>query len=180
MDSADTLPVAAGRAAAGERWRLSRAARAGPRAYAAVSLVSLLISLYLTWHLLGGFGQRMIAGNPDDVRLFEWYLVHGPWAVLHGHDPLLFTTMNAPAGVNGMWNTPLLVPALIISPVTALAARWPPTTRCSCLAWPPGRCARSRCSAGSPAATGRPRWAGSCSVSPRPCWPPGSATWTWC
>ena len=91
------------------------------RPYAALSLVSLAISLYLTWHLLGGFGQRMIAGNPDDVRLFEWYLVHGPWAVLHGHDPLLFTTMNAPAGVNGMWNTPLLVPALISYPVTALA-----------------------------------------------------------
>ena len=86
-----------------------------------VSAISLAISLYLTWHLLGGFGQRMIAGNPDDVRLFEWYLVHGPWAVLHGHDPLLFTTMNAPAGVNGMWNTPLLVPALIMYPVTALA-----------------------------------------------------------
>jgi hypothetical protein len=91
------------------------------RAYAAVSVLSLLISLYLTWHLLGGFGQRMIAGNPDDVRLFLWYLVHGPWALLHGHDPLLFAAMNAPAGVNGMWNTPLLVPALIMTPVTALA-----------------------------------------------------------
>ena len=91
------------------------------RAYAAVVAVSLLISVYLTWHLLGGIGQRMIAGNPDDVRLFEWYLVHGPWALLHGHDPLLFATMNAPAGVNGMWNTPLLVPALIMTPVTAAA-----------------------------------------------------------
>ena len=121
MDSADTLPVAAGRAEAGSRWRPSRAGLATVAPYAAVAAVSLVISLYLTWHLLGGFGQRMIAGNPDDVRLFEWYLVHGPWAVRHGHDPLLFTTMNAPAGVNGMWNTPLLVPALIISPVTVLA-----------------------------------------------------------
>ena len=119
MDSAETL-VPAAEPAALSRWArlLSRPAL---RAYAAVSAVSVLISLYLTWHLLGGFGQRMIAGNPDDVRLFEWYLVHGPWAVLHGHDPLLFATMNAPAGVNGMWNTTLLVPALIIYPVTALA-----------------------------------------------------------
>ncbi len=118
MDSADTL-VPAAEPAALSRW----ARRATPelRAYAALSAVSLLISLYLTWHLLGGFGQRMIAGNPDDVRLFEWYLVHGPWAVAHGHDPLLFATMNAPAGVNGMWNTPLLVPALIMTPVTWLA-----------------------------------------------------------
>ncbi len=117
MDSADTLPARAGQAEAGPRWRPSLAALAP---YPAVSAISLAISLYLTWHLLGGFGQRMIGGNPDDVRLFEWYLVHGPWAVWHGHDPLLFATMNAPAGVNGMWNTPLLVPALIITPVTAL------------------------------------------------------------
>jgi hypothetical protein len=117
VDSADTLPVRAGQAAAGPRWRPSLA---GLAPYAALSALSLAVSLYLAWHLLGGFGQRMIAGNPDDVRLFEWYLVHGPWAVLHGHDPLLFATMNAPAGVNGMWNTPLLVPALIMYPVTAL------------------------------------------------------------
>ncbi len=121
MDSAGTLPVAAGQAEAGSRWRLSPASLAAVRPYAAMAAVSLFISLYLTWHLLGGFGQRMIAGNPDDVRLFEWYLVHGPWALLHGHDPLLFATMNAPAGVNGMWNTPLLVPALIMAPVTAAA-----------------------------------------------------------
>jgi hypothetical protein len=119
VDSPDTLapptePVAG-------RWWASWAGHPVLRAYAAMAAVSLLISLYLTWHLLGGFGQRMIAGNPDDVRLFEWYLVHGPWALLHGHDPLLFATMNAPAGVNGMWNTPLLVPALIMTPVTMTA-----------------------------------------------------------
>ncbi|HTT53122.1 MAG TPA: hypothetical protein VMH35_17135 [Streptosporangiaceae bacterium] len=119
VDSPGTLAPAAGRAAAG-RWA-SWARSPVLRAYAAVTGVSLLISLYLTWHLLGGFGHRMIAGNPDDVRLFVWYLRHGPWAVAHGHDPLLFTTMNAPAGVNGMWNTPLLVPALVMAPVTWLA-----------------------------------------------------------
>ena len=91
------------------------------RSYLALAAVSVLIALYLTWHLLGGLGQRMIAGNPDDVRLFEWYLEHGPQAVLHGHNPLYFTTMNTPAGVNAMWNTPLLFPALLLSPVTLLA-----------------------------------------------------------
>ncbi|MGP8000465.1 MAG: hypothetical protein ACLPKI_24555 [Streptosporangiaceae bacterium] len=119
MDSPDTLAVAAAPAAGG-RWA-RRASDPALRAYAAVSAVSLLISLYLGWHLLGGFGHRMIAGNPDDVRLFTWYLRHGPWAVWHGQDPLLFATMNAPAGVNGMWNTPLLGPALIVAPVTWLA-----------------------------------------------------------
>jgi hypothetical protein len=86
-----------------------------------VAAASLLISGYLNWHLLGGFGTRMIAGNPNDIRLFSWYLQHGPWSVLHGRNPLLFTTMNAPTGVNGMWNTSLLLPALLLAPVTALA-----------------------------------------------------------
>ena len=49
--------------AAGGRWA-RRASDPALRAYAAVSAVSLLISLYLGWHLLGGFGHRMIAGQP--------------------------------------------------------------------------------------------------------------------
>ena len=65
--------------------------------------------------------SRMVAGNPDDIRLFAWYLQHGPWSVVHGRNPLYFATMNAPAGVNGMWNTSLLLPALLLAPVTALA-----------------------------------------------------------
>ena len=107
--------------AGARRWLAGRAADGAVRPYLALAAVSLLIALYLTWHLLGGLGQRMIAGNPDDVRLFEWYLEHGPQAVLHGRNPLYFTTMNAPAGVNGMWNTSLLFPALLLSPVTLLA-----------------------------------------------------------
>jgi hypothetical protein len=86
-----------------------------------LAAISLPLSLYLTWHLLGGPGNRMVAGNPADIRLFTWYLQHDSWAVLHGQDPLFFTTMNAPVGVNGMWNTSLMLPALIMTPVTLLA-----------------------------------------------------------
>ena len=83
--------------------------------------ISLLLSLYLSWRLLGGLPNRMVAGNPADIRLFTWYLEHDSVSVLHGQSPLFFTTMNAPAGVNGMWNTSLLLPALIMAPVTLLA-----------------------------------------------------------
>jgi Glycosyltransferase family 87 len=86
-----------------------------------LGLISLAFSLYLTWHLLGDLPNRMVAGNPADIRLFTWYLEQDSQSVLHGHDPLLFTTMNAPAGVNAMWNTSLLLPALIMTPVTLLA-----------------------------------------------------------
>jgi hypothetical protein len=91
------------------------------RPYFVLATISLLLSLYLGWHLLGGLPDRMVAGNPGDIRLFTWYLQHDSRSVLHGQDPLLFTTMNAPAGVNGMWNTSLLLPALIMTPVTLLA-----------------------------------------------------------
>ena len=91
------------------------------RLYLTVAAVSLAVSGYLNWHVLGGLGGRMVAGNPDDVRLFAWYLQHGPWSVAHGRNPLHFATMNAPAGVNGMWNTSLLLPAMLLAPVTALA-----------------------------------------------------------
>ena len=112
--------AAASPAAAPSRWR-RWAGSAAVRLYVPVAAVSLLVSGYLNWHLLGGLSGRMIAGNPDDIRLFAWYLQHDPWAVTHGLNPLYFTTMNAPAGVNGMWNTSLLLPALLMAPVTALA-----------------------------------------------------------
>jgi hypothetical protein len=113
-----TAPV---RPPAAPAWWAGRPGLGRARPYLVLAALSLLIALYLTWHVLGGLGQRMIAGNPDDVRLFEWYLVHGPQAVLHGQDPLYFTTMNAPTGVNGMWNTSLLFPALLLAPVTLTA-----------------------------------------------------------
>jgi hypothetical protein len=91
------------------------------RPYFVLAPISLLVALYLSWHLIGGLPDRMVAGNPADIRLFTWYLEHDPVAVLHGHNPLLFSTMNAPAGVNAMWNTSLLLPALVMAPVTLLA-----------------------------------------------------------
>ena len=98
MEKADAVAASASGPAGARAWLPGRVTRE-VRPYLALAAVSLLIALYLTWHLLGGLGQRMTAGNPDDVRLFEWYLEHGPQAVLHGHNPLQFTTMNAPAGV---------------------------------------------------------------------------------
>jgi hypothetical protein len=103
------------------RARLASSVSPETRPYIVLALISLLISLYLSWHLLGDLPNRMVAGNPADIRLFIWYLEHDSQSVLHAHDPLFFTTMNAPAGVNAMWNTSLLLPGLIMTPVTLLA-----------------------------------------------------------
>ena len=121
MLGSPAVPAAPASPAAAAAWWRRWAGSAVVRLYVTVAAVSLLVSGYLNWHLLGGLSGRTIAGNPDDIRLFTWYLQHGAWSVTHGYNPLYFTTMNAPAGVNGMWNTSLLLPALLMAPVTVLA-----------------------------------------------------------
>jgi hypothetical protein len=83
--------------------------------------VATLAAGLLTWRLWPSLGQRVVSGNPDDVALFSWYLKHTAWSVIHGHNPFLYTTMNAPVGVNGMWNTTLVLPGVIMTPITLLA-----------------------------------------------------------
>jgi hypothetical protein len=115
---ARSAPVDTGQA---QRWRPHHPGNPEISAYFVLALISLAFSLYLNWHLLGGLPSRMIAGNTDDIRLFTWYLENDSVSVLHWRDPLFFTTVNAPAGVNGMWNTSILLPALVMTPVTLLA-----------------------------------------------------------
>ncbi len=78
-------------------------------------------ALILTWRLWADPASRTVAGNPTDADLFAWFLRYAATAVRHGHLPALVTTaMNAPVGVSMMWNTPLLLPGLLLSPVTLL------------------------------------------------------------
>ncbi|HWB65459.1 MAG TPA: hypothetical protein VG708_01345, partial [Mycobacteriales bacterium] len=83
--------------------------------------IALGCAIYLTWHLWAAPSRRVTAGNPNDSRLYVWYLQHAAWCVTHGHNPFVFTTMNAPAGINAMWNTSIIVPGVLLTPVTLLA-----------------------------------------------------------
>jgi len=66
--------------------------------------------------------SRMQTGDAQDVNLFAWFLRYSATAVSHGHLPALFTTtLNAPTGVNMMWNTGFLLPGVLLAPVTLLA-----------------------------------------------------------
>ena len=57
-----------------------------------------------------------------DIGLFAWFMRYAATAVAHGHLPALVTTaVNAPQGINLMWNTSFLLPAVVLSPVTLLA-----------------------------------------------------------
>ncbi|MGZ6804255.1 MAG: hypothetical protein ACXVFU_14515 [Nocardioidaceae bacterium] len=60
-------------------------------------------------------------GGRGDVGLFLWFLANTSRAVQVGHGLLVTHALNAPYGVNAMWNTGLLLPGLLLAPLTAWA-----------------------------------------------------------
>jgi hypothetical protein len=60
-------------------------------------------------------------GDVEDVNQATWFMRYAATAVQHFRLPALMTTaLNAPHGVNLMWNTSLLLPGVVVSPVTLL------------------------------------------------------------
>jgi len=57
-------------------------------------------------------------GDLGDPVLFLWCLGWVPHQLIHLGNPLLTTDLNAPFGVNLMWNTSVIFPALALAPVT--------------------------------------------------------------
>ncbi len=82
----------------------------------------LLGALYVTSRVLvhpAGFRQK---GDVQDVNQATWFLRYTASAVQHFRLPALVTTaMNAPHGVNLMWNTSLLLPGVVVAPITLLS-----------------------------------------------------------
>ena len=103
--------------AARGRWR----GRGDGWAYAVVLACYLLAAVAVTWRLWAGPASHTVAGNPNDADLFAWFLRYDATAVAHGRLPALVTAaMNAPQGINVMWNTSLLLPGVLLTPVTLL------------------------------------------------------------
>jgi hypothetical protein len=59
-------------------------------------------------------------GSPKDPGLFIWYLGWIPHELAQGHSPLFTDYLSYPTGVNLMWNTSMVFPALVLWPITAL------------------------------------------------------------
>jgi hypothetical protein len=79
-------------------------------------------ALIVTARLWADPAGRMQLGDVQDVNLFAWFMRYSATAVSHGRLPALFTTaLNAPRGVNLMWNTAFLLPGVLLAPVTLLA-----------------------------------------------------------
>jgi len=83
----------------------------------------LTAAVVLNWRLWAGLGAVTPLGDPGqaDNDLFAWFMRYVADAVAHGHLPALVTqALNAPRGLNLMWNTSLLFPSLVMAPVTLL------------------------------------------------------------
>jgi hypothetical protein len=64
---------------------------------------------------------RYQVGDPQDADQATWFVRYAATAVRHFRLPALETmAMNAPHGVNLMWNTAFLLPGVLVSPVTLL------------------------------------------------------------
>ncbi len=101
--------------AAGERTRLL----SGRRTVTLAAVYYLLAALALTLWLWRDPASRTVAGNPNDADQFAWFFRYDATAIAHWHLPALVTTaMNAPQGVNVMWNTFMLLPGIVLAPVT--------------------------------------------------------------
>jgi hypothetical protein len=59
-------------------------------------------------------------GSPKDPQLFIWYLGWIPHEISHGLNPLFTDYLSYPPGVNLMWNTSMIFPAVVLWPVTAV------------------------------------------------------------
>jgi hypothetical protein len=125
-DPDDRQPAAA--AASGRRLtalRLKTVRLNGRLALWLIPLLYLLGAFALTWHLWADpASQAQVVpanGISQDIDLFAWFMRYAANAVAHGHLPALVTpAVNAPEGLNLMWNTSFLLPATLFAPLTLL------------------------------------------------------------
>jgi hypothetical protein len=76
----------------------------------------------VTWRLWAHPATLAQIGDSSDVDLFAWFMRYDATAIAHGHFPALVTAaMNAPRGINLMWNTSYLLPGVVLAPLTLAA-----------------------------------------------------------
>ncbi len=102
------------------------AERPPPRSWTSASWLIvcsyLLGALAVTARLWADPAGRVQAGNTQDVNAYAWFLRYSATAISHGRLPALVTTaLNAPRGVNMMWNTAFMLPGILLTPVTLVA-----------------------------------------------------------
>jgi len=85
----------------------------------AVLVLSVGCALAL-FHTAWSFPFSTQVGGAGDADEYSWFLSWMPFALGHGLDPLVSTYVNFPRGVNLMWNTSIVLPSFLMSPVTVI------------------------------------------------------------
>lgn len=95
------------------RWR-----RAWPHVLVLVCYLGL--AGWVTSGLWASPDTRLLTDNPSDQPLMEWMLAYGAHAVTHLANPFVTSQLNAPDGANLMVNSSVVLPALVLTPVTVV------------------------------------------------------------
>ena len=80
----------------------------------------LVVSLWLWRSLVPHLATHSLGGGLLDPGLFTWWLRWTPFALTHGMNPFHSRYLDAPGGVNAMWNTSVPALGVIFAPVTLL------------------------------------------------------------
>lgn len=85
-----------------------------------IAVAALACGTATTWGLWLHLGGRVVALNVPDAVHYSWWLGHTPHALTLGESPFHTRDMNWPEGVSAMNNTTLLLPALLLWPVSLM------------------------------------------------------------
>jgi hypothetical protein len=97
-------------------------ARTGKQTFWLAGAYYLVAAIAMTMWLWWDPASRIVAANPFDADQSAWFLKYDATAIAHLHLPALSTVgMNAPHGINLMWNTPMMLPGVVLAPLTLAA-----------------------------------------------------------
>ncbi len=86
---------------------------------AGASALCLAVAVGVMWPGLFS-GHDTIVGGVGDPSFFIWQLQWMPFALGHHLNPLVTDYLHYPSGINLMWNSGIVLPALVLTPVTVL------------------------------------------------------------
>src|SRR6266545_1864007 len=81
-------------------------------------LVCLGLSVAMFWRVWQDPSHRLLSTGAGDGAIMMWFTRWTPAALGHGLNPLFSDYLNFPHGINVMWNTSLLLPGLLLAPIT--------------------------------------------------------------
>ena len=103
---------AGGRAVAGRR--------RGQHLLALLAYGGLSLAMFGPW-ILGRMSTWLLSASTQDGSIFIWMFRWWPYAITHHIGPLHTTVAWAPGGINLAWVTSVPLPAVALSPVTAVS-----------------------------------------------------------